>query len=278
MYGCVIAPSRPPCRYPREELRQRAQDLSRVSAYHMHVAPVEQLGWDEDVPGQVAAAAGQGAGHGLDVLLGLGMGGRGPGPGDSGREGGGGEQADGPGWQGQGPQQQGTGGALPGPEMEQQQQQQTGQAHEQGQANHQHQLEQQAQQHFPPEELQPMQVDHAPQQPLQQLMQQPGTVHQPPGNAYPQQSLQVPQGQPQTYQAASGPPYPGHMQAQGPDQQLQQQPNDAGIPYVQFAPPSYPGMSYQGQEGLPVGDPAYQQQAQTAQLQPQYHSMYTHQQ
>eukprot|EP00198_Chlamydomonas_reinhardtii_P001719 XP_001691055.1 predicted protein [Chlamydomonas reinhardtii] len=45
---------------PREELRLRALDLSRVAAYHMHVAPVEQLGWAEDVPAQAALAlAGQ---------------------------------------------------------------------------------------------------------------------------------------------------------------------------------------------------------------------------
>ncbi|KAG2445963.1 hypothetical protein HXX76_000566 [Chlamydomonas incerta] len=51
-----------PFKLPREELRLRALDLSRVAAYHMHVAPVEQLGWAEDVPAQAALAlAGQAA-------------------------------------------------------------------------------------------------------------------------------------------------------------------------------------------------------------------------
>ncbi|PNH07864.1 hypothetical protein TSOC_005647 [Tetrabaena socialis] len=45
---------------PREELRLRAIDLSRVAAYHMHVAPVGELGWTEDVPAQALAAAGLG--------------------------------------------------------------------------------------------------------------------------------------------------------------------------------------------------------------------------
>ncbi|GLC43841.1 hypothetical protein PLESTB_000914100 [Pleodorina starrii] len=45
---------------PREELRLRAVDLSRVAAYHMHVTPVEQLGWAEDVPAEAEALEGEG--------------------------------------------------------------------------------------------------------------------------------------------------------------------------------------------------------------------------
>ncbi|KAG2452527.1 hypothetical protein HYH02_002765 [Chlamydomonas schloesseri] len=45
-----------PFKLPREELRLRALDLSRVAAYHMHVAPIDQLGWAEDVPAQAALA------------------------------------------------------------------------------------------------------------------------------------------------------------------------------------------------------------------------------
>lgn len=51
----------PPCaarrRFPRQELRARAADPSRVAAFHMHVAPIELLGWEEDVPAQVAQEA-----------------------------------------------------------------------------------------------------------------------------------------------------------------------------------------------------------------------------
>ncbi|KXZ56003.1 hypothetical protein GPECTOR_2g1555 [Gonium pectorale] len=43
---------------PRAELRLRAVELPRVAAYHMHVAPLEELGWEEDVQAQAAAGWG----------------------------------------------------------------------------------------------------------------------------------------------------------------------------------------------------------------------------
>ncbi|GIL70106.1 hypothetical protein Vretimale_3376 [Volvox reticuliferus] len=47
---------------PREELRLRALDLSRAAAYHMHVAPIEQLGWAEDVPAEAVDGLGTSGG------------------------------------------------------------------------------------------------------------------------------------------------------------------------------------------------------------------------
>ncbi|GLI58983.1 hypothetical protein VaNZ11_000804 [Volvox africanus] len=47
---------------PREELRLRALDISRAAAYHMHVAPIEQLGWAEDVPAEAVDSLGTSGG------------------------------------------------------------------------------------------------------------------------------------------------------------------------------------------------------------------------
>ncbi|EFJ50718.1 hypothetical protein VOLCADRAFT_88526, partial [Volvox carteri f. nagariensis] len=57
---CLVGALSTP-RLPREELRLRAVDLSRVPAYHMHVAPVEQLGWAEDVPAEAVEELGSSA-------------------------------------------------------------------------------------------------------------------------------------------------------------------------------------------------------------------------
>ncbi|GFR44882.1 hypothetical protein Agub_g6226 [Astrephomene gubernaculifera] len=41
-----------PFKLPRQELRLRALEPGRSPAYHMHVAPLGELGWEEDVAGQ----------------------------------------------------------------------------------------------------------------------------------------------------------------------------------------------------------------------------------